>query len=158
FSPARTVVDVGGGSGVLLSAILQRNPAARGVLFDLDHVVKAARSALDPEIAARCEFAGGDFFKTVPSGGDIYVLKHIIHDWDDIRSQAILSSCSRSMAGKGKLLLVEDQVCGPNQPCLAKISDIGMLVRTGGRNRTEKEYRNLLTKSGFEVTRMLPVQ
>lgn len=158
FSRARTVVDVGGGSGVLLSAILKRNPAARGVLFDLEHVVKAARSTLDPQIAARCEFAGGDFFKAVPSGGDIYVLKYIIHDWDDKRSQAILSNCRRAMNGKGKLLLVEDLVCGPNQPCRAKVSDITMLVRTGGRNRTENEYRNLLSKSGFEITRVLSAQ
>jgi hypothetical protein len=158
FSSARTVVDVGGGAGVLLSAILRRTPNARGVLFDLDHVAQAARSAVEPQIAARCEFTGGDFFKAVPSGGDVYVLKYIIHDWDDSRSQVILSNCRKAMATKAKLLLVEELLCGPNQPCQAKVSDINMLVRVGGRNRTEKEYRTLLTNGGFAVTRVLPAQ
>jgi SAM-dependent methyltransferase len=158
FSPARKVIDIGGGSGAMLSAILRRNPAPRGVVFDLDHVATAARLAMDPQIAARCEFVGGDFFKAVPSGGDIYVLKHIIHDWDDSRSQTILANCRSAMRGKGKLLLVEDLVCGPNQACRAKIQDMNMLVRAGGRNRTENEYRALLTKSGFEVARVVPAQ
>lgn len=156
FSSARTVVDVGGGSGTLLSAILWRNTAARGVLFDLDHVARAARSSVEAGIAARCEFAGGDFFKAVPSGGDIYVLKYIIHDWDDTRARVILSNCRKAMGGAGKLLLVEDLLCGPNQPCRAKVSDINMLVRVGGRNRTEKEYRALLSSSRFHVARVLP--
>ena len=85
------------------------------------------------------------------------MLKHVIHDWDDRRSQAILANCHRAIAVKGKLMLIEDLVCGPNQPCLAKVSDLNMLVRTGGRNRTEIEYRALLTKAGFRVTRVLPV-
>jgi SAM-dependent methyltransferase len=156
FSRARTIVDVGGGAGALLSAILRAAPSARGVLFDLEHVVAAAKTTADRDTAARCEFVGGDFFKTVPSGGDVYVLKHIIHDWDDDRALTILANCHRAMAGKGKLLLIEELICAPNQPCGAKLGDITMLVRTGGRNRTEKEYRALLTRSGFDVTRVLP--
>jgi hypothetical protein len=121
-------------------------------------VTQAARGAVEPPIASRFEFVGGDFFKTIPSGGDVYVLKHVIHDWDDRRSQAILANCRRAMASKGKLLLVEDLVCGPNEACSAKLSDLNMLVRTGGRNRTETEYRTLLTKAGFRVTRVVPAQ
>jgi hypothetical protein len=152
------VVDVGGGVGVLLSAILRRNPKARGLLFDLDHVAQAARSVVEPSIASRCEFVGGDFFKAIPGGGDAYVLKHVIHDWDDRRSQAILANCRLAMASRGKLLLVEDLVCGPNQSCSAKVSDLNMLVRTGGRNRTEIEYRTLLGKAGFRVTQVYAAQ
>ena len=158
FSSARKIVDVGGGAGVLLSAILRRNPAARGVLFDLDHVASAARSKAKAELASRCEFVGGNFFKAVPSGGDIYVMKFIIHDWDDARSVEILTNCRKAMNGKGKLLLVEELVCGPNQPCRAKVSDINMLVRVGGRNRTEQEYRTLLVKSGFKPTSVRPAK
>jgi len=150
FSAARTVVDVGGGEGFLLASILRRNRSAHGVLFDLDHVVASARTKLDRDIAGRCEFVGGDFFKAVPAGGDLYVMKHILHDWSDGRANQILNNCRRAMAGRGKLLVVDNMVCGRNQPCAAKESDINMMVRTGGRNRTEKEYRDLFAKSGFE--------
>jgi hypothetical protein len=158
FSAAQTVIDIGGGAGELLSAILRPNPGTRGILFDLPHVAKAARATVDQKVASRCEFVGGDFLKAVPSGGDVYVLKYIIHDWDDARSVSIMTNCRKAMAGRGRLLLIEDLVCGPNQPCRAKVSDLQMLVRTGGRNRTEKEYRSLLGKSGFEVTRVVPAQ
>jgi len=150
FSAARTVVDVGGGEGFLLMSILRRNRNAHGVLFDLDPVVASAKSKLDRDIIWRCEFVGGDFFKAVPAGGDLYVMKHILHDWDDSRANKILNNCRRAMAGRGKLLVVDNMVCGRNQPCAAKESDINMMVRTGGRNRTEKEYRDLFAKSGFE--------
>jgi hypothetical protein len=158
FSSAKTVIDIGGGAGELLSAILRPNPGTRGILFDLPHVAEAARATIDQKVASRCTFVGGDFLKSVPSGGHVYVLKYIIHDWDDDRSVSIMTNCRKAMAGKGRLLLIEDLVCGPNQPCRAKLSDLQMLVRTGGRNRTEDEYRSLLGKSGFEVTRVVPAQ
>ncbi len=156
FSRAGRIVDVGGGSGALLSAILRRYPQPRGVLFDLDHVVQAARTSLDPRVAARCEFAGGDFFKAVPAGGDVYVMKYIIHDWDDARSRSILGNVRKAMRPGANLLLIEQFVCRPNRFCAAKINDVNMLVRTGGRNRTEKEYRDLLASSGFRPGRALP--
>jgi hypothetical protein len=106
----------------------------------------------------RCEFAGGDFFKAVPGGGDLYVMKHILHDWDDGSCQRILSAVRQAIPGRGRLLVIEDIVCGPNQPCAAKVSDINMLVRTGGRNRTEKEYRDLLSRGGFATVRVLATQ
>jgi hypothetical protein len=156
FSPAQTVVDLGGGAGVLLTAILRHNRHARGILFDLKHVVAGARTKLDPNVAQRCRFVSGDIFKAVPRGGDLYILKSVLHDWSDARAQAILGTCCRAMAGRGKLLVVEEIVCRPNEPCEAKLSDINMLVRTGGRNRTEKEYRNLLAAGGFKMTAVFP--
>jgi ubiquinone/menaquinone biosynthesis C-methylase UbiE len=155
FSAARKVVDVGGGSGTLIAEILGRNASARGILFDLDHVVAAARTKLAPEIVHRCELTGGDFFKAIPAGGDIYLMKFILHDWNDARCQEILTTTRRAMSAKGRLLVIEDIVCGPNQPCVAKVGDILMLVRAGGRNRTEKEYRDLLSKGGFKTERVI---
>lgn len=156
FSAARQVVDVGGGEGLLLSAILQRNENAHGVLFDLAHVITSARTKLDRDIARRSELVPGDFFQAVPKGGDIYVMKNILHDWDDARARKILASCRAAMEQKGKLLVVEEIICERNQPCQAKVSDVLMLVRTGGRNRTEKEYRDLLDGGGFSMVRTTP--
>ena len=156
FSAARTIADVGGGSGTLLAAVLERNPHARGILFDLPHVIDAARKTLPAAISRRCEFVGGDFFKAVPRGADAYLLKYILHDWDDDRSRAILGRIREAMPASAKLLVVEDLVCGPNVPCDAKLGDVNMLARTGGRNRTEKEYRDLLQSGGLQVRRVVP--
>src|SRR5260370_15632809 len=120
FSAARTIVDVGGGEGSLLATILRRNQSAGGVLFDLDHVVTSARKKLDRAGAPRCDFVSGDFFMSVPSGGDLYVMKHILHDWDNDRANKILTNCRQAMAGRGKLLVVDYIVCGRNQPCFAQ--------------------------------------
>ena len=157
FANARTIVDVGGGNGTLLSAILDRYAAARGVLFDLPHVVKSASSAIGAKFGNRCTLVGGDFFKAVPEGGDVYVLKSILHDWDDARARAIVASCHRAMKPGAALLVVEDLVCGPNVRCEAKLGDLNMLARTGGRNRTEPEYRQLLAAGPFTARRVLPV-
>ena len=158
FSSARAIADIGGGTGTLLAAVLERNPNARGILFDLPHVVDAARTRLPAAISRRCEFVGGDFFKAVPRGADAYLLKYILHDWDNERSRAILGRIREAMPASAKLLVVEDLVCGPNVPCDAKLGDVNMLARTGGRNRTEKEYRELLQSGGFRLTRVLPAR
>ena len=155
FSSARKVADIGGGEGVLLSAILWRNKAARGVLFELAHVIDSARTKIDPNVASRCEFVAGDFFRAVPAGADTYVLKYIIHDWDDRRAESILTNCRRALIAGAKLLLVEDVICPANEPCQAKIGDLNMLVRTGGKNRSESEYRRLLEKAGFTLLRVI---
>jgi O-methyltransferase domain len=99
---------------------------------------------------------GGDFFKAIPGGGDIYLMKYVLHDWNDADCHKILETTGQAMSGKGRLLVVEDLVCGPNQPCAAKFKDINMLVRAGGRNRTIKEYRDLLTGGRFDTTRVIP--
>ena len=156
FSAARTIVDVGGGTGAMLTAVLHRNPAVRGVLFDLEQVVGSAKTQLEPAVARRCDFVGGDFFKAVPGGGDLYVLKNILHDWDVDRCSKILVNCRLAMGRRGKLLVVEEIICGPNEPCYAKEADVLMLVRTGGRNRTKKEYDDLLAAGGFRATQVFP--
>jgi hypothetical protein len=158
FTGSRKVVDVGGGTGTLITEILRANPSVRGVLFDLNHVVATARTRFDTRVVDRCEFAGGDFFKAVPHGGDLYLMRHILHDWDEEHCQKILTTTRKAMSRKERLLVIEDVVCGPNQPCVAKPTDINMLVRTGGRNRTEKEYRDLLSKGGFDITRVIPTR
>src|SRR5688572_6712705 len=129
FPGAQTVVDVGGGRGVLLSAVLGKNASTRGILFDLPHVIEAAKKEVPPALAKRIQFTPGDFFKAVPEGGDIYILKNIIHDWADAESGRILEVMRSAMKGSGRMLLVEHIVCGPNQSCRAKTSDIQMMVR-----------------------------
>ena len=156
FTKVRRVVDVGGGDGTLLTAVLRVSPTTSGVLFDLPAVVDAAKTRFDPALAARAEFVGGDFFKAVPAGADLYVMKSILHDWNDRDCQRILGTLRQAMSATARLIVAEDHVCAPNQPCLAKQRDINMLVRTGGRNRTEQEYRDVLTRGGLRTTRVIP--
>ena len=156
FSTARNVVDIGGGRGVLLAAVLWKNSQARGTLFDLPQVIEAAKQTMDPQVASHIDFVPGDFFKAVPSGGDLYLLKNILHDWSDEESRKILSVVRRNMNGSSRILLIEHIVCEPNKACVGKSSDIQMMVRNGGRNRTESEYRNLLRAGGFNLLRVVP--
>jgi hypothetical protein len=155
FSGAQTIIDVGGGRGVLLSAVLGKSASTRGILFDLPHVIEAAEKEVPAALAKRIQFTPGDFFKAVPEGGDIYILKNIIHDWTDAESGRILEVIRLAMKGRGRMLLVENIVCGANQICRGKTSDIQMMVRNGGRNRTEMEYRDLLRGHGFEIIRIV---
>lgn len=157
FSGARTVVDVAGGQGSLLAAILAANPTARGVLFDLPHVIAMARRTFENAgLAERCELAGGDFFAAVPAGGDIYMLKKVIHDWDDAQAPAILRTCRAAVPAHGRLLLIELVIPSGNAPSFGKLLDLLMLVYPGGRERTEAEHRNLLGSAGFRLERVIP--
>jgi SAM-dependent methyltransferase len=163
FAPFGTIVDVGGGQGALLRAILQATPAARGILFDLPQVVTGAKEPIEAMgLTERCTIVGGDFFASVPSGGDAYILSGVIHDWDDERSIAILNNCHRVLSPQGKLLLVEAVVPAridrslPSQ--FSVRGDVNMLVHTGGRNRTEAEYRALFEAARFMLTRIIPTQ
>lgn len=159
FSPFGQIVDVGGGDGSLLASILQANPRMKGVLFDLPHVVAGARRRIEAEgIVERCEVVAGDAFTSVPSGGEAYLLKWIIHDWDEERSVAILKNCHRAMVENGKLLLVEAVIPRGNTPSFHKFMDLNMLVMTGGRERNEAEYQALLEAAGFRLTRIIPTQ
>ena len=155
FSGVRRVVDVGGGDGTLLASVLRVNPSTTGVVFDLPGVVDAAKATFDRSAIARAEFVGGNFFTAVPGGAELYLMKSILHDWNDDDCQKILVNVRRAMAATSRLLIAEDLVCGANQPCPAKQRDINMLVRTGGRNRTEQEYRDVLTRGGFRTTRVI---
>ncbi len=155
FSQINKIVDVGGGHGGLITTILETNPSMNGVLFDAPSVIEGARQRIPSEIRERCELVGGDFFKSVTDGGDAYILKWIIHDWDDEKSVAILKNCHRAMVPGGKLLLVEAVIPQGDEPVFSKYIDLNMLVMTGGRERTEDEYRNLLAAAGFELTRIV---
>jgi SAM-dependent methyltransferase len=157
FSAVRTVVDVGGAHGVLLTAVLRAKPAVRGILFDLPHVIATARSAIAAEnFSQRCELASGDFFKMVPEGADLHLLKQIVHDWDDERATILLQNCHRALSPTGKLLLVEMVIPPDNRPSPAQAMDLNMLVLLGGRERTEGEYRRLLQAAGFRLDRIIP--
>jgi ubiquinone/menaquinone biosynthesis C-methylase UbiE len=154
-SAARRIVDVGGGRGTLMSALLRAHPQARGVVCDLPHVIELAREQMaDSPVASRCELVAGDFFQEVPSGGDAYLLKWILHDWDDDRSVTLLKNCRRAIAPDGRLFVIEAVIPEGNAPFMHKLMDINMLVMTGGRERTRAEYASLLQAAGFALERV----
>jgi hypothetical protein len=161
FSGIDVLVDVAGGHGGILTAVLQKYPAMRGILMDIDHVIAGAH----PKIAAqnvqdRCTAVAGDFFKSVPPGGDAYIMKHIIHDWDDQRASVILRNIRTALAGRrhGKVILLEAVIQAGSAPDLGKLLDLEMLMMPGGRERTADEFRALFAKSGFEMTRIVPTK
>jgi hypothetical protein len=157
FSPFKTVVDVGGSYGTLLAAILQSNPSAQGILFDQPHVAAAAGEQLAQNgVAERCTAVGGDFFVDVPSGGDVYLLAQILHDWDDERSREILRCCRRAIPEHGKLLVIELVLPQGGEPFIGKWLDLHMMVLLGAQERTEAEYAALFRDTGFELTRVIP--
>jgi O-methyltransferase domain/Dimerisation domain len=152
FSTYRRVVDVGGGHGAMLAAVLAAHPAARGVLFDQPGVVAGAAEVLrGAGVADRCEVVGGSFFEQVPEGGDAYMLKTVLHDWDDAEAQAILRTCRRSIGPEGRLLVLERLVAPPNEDPEAKFFDLFMMTVTGGRERTREEFAALLAGAGFRL-------
>jgi SAM-dependent methyltransferase len=156
FSAVRTVADIGGAHGVLLTAVLRANPAARGILFDLPHVIETAADVIAAAgLSQRCELVSGDFFEAVPEGADLHLLKQIIHDWDDDRATLLLKNCHRALAPAGKLLLVEMVIPPDNQPSPAQAMDINMLVVLGGRERTEQDYQSLFQAAGFRLERII---
>ena len=161
FSSARVLMDVGGGGGALISAILNAHPGLRGVLFDLPRVVDAARERLNCSgIANRCEAVGGDLLSSIPAGGDIYLLSRVIHDWDDENSILILRNCRTAMARTSKLLLAERIIPETIEPGIHAqtqlLSDLNMLVRNGGRERTDAEYSALFAAAGLRLSRVIP--
>jgi hypothetical protein len=158
FSRARTIVDVGGGNGALLAAVLGAHPQLKGIVLDVPHVVEATRDWLRQHgLADRCEVIGGDFFASVPAGGDVYVLSRILHDWEDGPCLALLRSCRRAMAPGSELLIIERVIPADGKPSLALEWDIHMLANTGGRERTAAEYHDLLHRSGFEPRGLRPL-
>jgi hypothetical protein len=150
FGRFSTVVDVGGGNGTLLAAVLARHPEARGILFDQPHVVDKAGVVLAP-VAERAEVVAGDFFESVPAGGDAYLLKSIVHDWEDGEAATILTRCRAAMGPDARVLVIERIVGPPNQGAEAKFSDLNMLVMPGGRERTEAEFAALFERAGLHL-------
>lgn len=159
FDGIDTLVDVGGGHGLLLTAILQRYEQMQGIIFDLDYVVDGAVKRIESMgLSKRCRAESGDFFKSVPEGSAI-IMKHIIHDWSDEKALQILQNCRRALNGKvpGKVLLVEMLTNGANQPHPSKFLDLEMLMLPGGCERSEAEYSVLFTRAGFRLQRVIPL-
>jgi len=157
FSGLGTIVDVGGATGNLLAAVLAKTPGARGILFDLPHVVRDAPALLQARgLAGRVTIEAGSFFERVPAGGDAYLLSHIIHDWSEAQCLTILGHCRRAMKPDGRLLIIEMVLPPGNEPHPGKMLDIMMLVGPGGQERTAAEYGTLLGQAGFRLTRVVP--
>lgn len=159
FSDLGTLVDVGGGNGSLLIEALRQNPTLRGVLFDQSDTIERAQANVAASgVADRMQCVAGDFFRAVPSGGDAYLLRHIIHDWDDAKSTIILKNIHQSMTHDGRLLLVESVIPPGNEPSFGKLLDLAMLVLPGGQERTQPEYSRLYEQCGFRLTQIVPTR
>jgi len=163
FSSIETLIDVGGGDGSFLVAVLQANPQMKGVLFDLPHVAEKAKQRITKAgLSGRCEVVAGDLFVSAPSGGDAYMLSRVINSFENERAVVILQQCRRAVTQKGKLLLVErvlpDRVENSIEAEGPVLSDLNMMVMSGGRERTATEHRGLLEKAGFTLTRIIPTR
>jgi hypothetical protein len=159
FSPVRTVADIGGGKGTLLAAILRAHTHLRGILFDLPAALPDAAAVLrQAGVDDRCQIVPGDFFQAIPQGADCYLLANVLHDWDDPTSAQILNTCRQAMANDGRVLIVERLI--PGQPAAAVpvlLSDLHMMVFTGGQERTNAQYGQLLAQAGLNLTSVQPV-
>ena len=157
FTPYSTIVDIGGGHGQLLARMLGAAPAAKGVLLEREPVASGAEQHLrDAGVQDRCRIEAGSFFETAPEDGDLYVLRRVVHDFDDDEAAAVLTTVRRHMPQTATLLLMESVVPPGNEPHFAKSLDLDMLVFVGGRERTEDEFRALLDRAGFRTTRVVP--
>jgi len=161
FSRMKKVIDLGGGQGALMAGILRANPDLRGVVFDMPRLAEGARREIAASgLADRCEFVGGDFFEKVPAGADAYMLKHVIHDWDDAKATRILETCRAAMSSEAKLLIVEGvyppRIDGSLESHGAARNDVNMMVCTGGRQRSEAEFRELYQAAGLRLARIVP--
>jgi hypothetical protein len=157
FSAVHTVVDVGGGQGALATALLRAHANLQAVIFDLSPPADDAQQMLARSgVAARAKFVQGDFFTAVPEGGDLYLLKSVIHNWDDVGAVAILVKCREAMPSHGRLLLAERVIPVGNAASEAKLFDLNMLVTLGGQERTESQYAALLQGAGLELTLVVP--
>jgi hypothetical protein len=160
FAPVKTVVDVGGGSGALAATVLRSYSAMRGIVFDLPFCQQGAIDYLTSAgVSDRCQFVPGDFFESIPPGADAYVLKFILHDWEDEKCAQILKTCRAAVSGEAKLLLVESVLPPDGGPLTdAVFGDVTMIVHTGGRERTEAEFASLLEAAGFRLARVVPTR
>lgn len=158
FGKLDKVVDVGGAHGHLLASILRSYIRLKGVLFDQPQVIREAASSgfiNSPDISGRCEVVSGDFFESVPPGADAYVMKYIVHDWDDERSVQILANCRRAMASDGRILVVDHVVAPGNRFDWGKLLDINMMVMFGSHERTKEEFRQLFLRAGLRLKRII---
>jgi hypothetical protein len=156
FRSFGTIVDVGGGHGKLLAAVLRATPSAQGVLYDLANVVEGAPSLLAGEgVAGRCRIESGSFFDHVPAGGDAYLLKQVLHDWDTSKAEHILRNVRRAIHPGGKLLVMEMVLPEGDAPHFGKLLDLEMLLTAGGQERNKREFSALFASAGFQLTRVV---
>ncbi len=156
FSGFKSIVDVGGGNGAFLAAVLDATPQARGIVFDEEYVIAETENALKAKGKSdRCATEAGNFFEAIPAGADAYIMKHILHDWDNEKSIEILNNCFKAMKPGSKLLVVESVIPEGNTPHPGKFMDINMMAMTGGRERTEKEFGVLFAKVGLKLLRVI---
>ncbi len=159
FGGFSCIVDVGGGQGLLLKEIVLQCPHSRGVLFDQPHVIASARqSPTSPELASRYQFAAGSFFDAVPENGDAYLMKAILHDWQDDKSIEILRACHRAMPPQAVLIVIERVVGSPNEGAEGKFTDLSMMVQYAALERTREEFQDLLKCSGFKLAEIVPTR
>jgi hypothetical protein len=156
FSGVRSIVDIGGGHGLLLATILQKAPQLRGTLYEMPHVLEGAKNGPLKPFLDRCTFTSGDMFTSVPAGVDAYILKHIIHDWSDELCIKLLKACRAGGNAGGKLLVVDSVICSGNDFSPSKFLDLQMLIFPGGQERTEKQFTTLLAAAGWRLTRIIP--
>ncbi len=153
------IVDVGGGQGLLLKEILLACPTTRGILFDQPQVIASADQVVaSAGLAQRCQIVAGSFFVSVPEDGDVYVMKAVLHDWDDRASIDILRTCRRAMSPTATLFVIERVVAPPNEIPEGKFSDLNMMVQYGALERTHQEFHGLLKSGGFEMTEVIPTR
>ncbi|MDF5710491.1 MAG: methyltransferase [Nostoc sp. S4] len=160
FSSIGKLVDIGGGTGNLLTAILEANPTMTGVLFDLPKSIDRVKKLRElASVHNRCQLIGGSFFEGVPEGGDVYLLKQVLHMWDDERAINILKRCHQAMKEQGRLLVIESIMPSGNEFSNIKLEDVHMLVVcSGGRERTEIEFKDLFKSGGFKLTKIIPIK
>lgn len=156
FEGIHSIVDVGGGHGLLLATIMARNPQMKGTLYDEPHVIEGAKNGPLKPVMERCTLALGDMFSSVPAGADAYIMKHIIHDWPDELCVKILKSCRKGVNPGGKLLVVDDVIQPGNDFYAGKLLDLQMLIFPGGKERTEKQFRELFAAGGWKLSRVVP--
>jgi hypothetical protein len=153
FSGLKTIIDVGGGNGALLMGVLGAAKDATGVVFDMEYVIEETKKEIAGKgLSARCGTEAGDFFASVPAGADAYMMKMILHDWNDKQCATILSNCNKAMKAGSKLLVIEAVIPDGNTPHPGKFLDINMLAMTGGKERTEKEFAELFSKAGLKLS------
>lgn len=157
FSDFKTIVDVGGGNGALLMAVLDKATQAKGIVFDEEYVVEQTKKILQQKgYDNRCEAVGGSFFDFIPAGADAYLMKMVLHDWNDQQCLQILRNCNKAMKPGSKLLVLDAVIPEGNEPHPGKFMDINMLAMTGGKERTEKEFAALFAEAGLKLSRVIP--
>lgn len=156
FSSAKTIVDIGGGNGAFLMAVLDKAPQAKGIVFDEEYVVDETLKKIEEQgLSKKCSVSAGNFFEAVTAGADLYLMKHVLHDWNDEQSEQILMNCSKAMHENSKILVIEAVIPKGNIGHPGKFMDINMMAMTGGKERTEAEYASLFANAGLKLERVI---